>query len=346
MRHGVGVIGAGPGVAALHLPTLARVDDDLRVLHIADAGSGRAAGLAERTGATASSTVDALLADPRVEIVAICSPPEQHAAHVLAAIAAGKRAILCEKPLALTRQDAESVVEACRAAGAAIVVGTNHFFDPAWGRANHHLVAGVVRPQTLAITVALPPNGRYHELVAELDPAAGTLHPRPDWEDPDVAAAIVRRLLLGLGVHDFPILRDLAPRVERVVYARRVEPIGYAVGLLAGGVLVQLTAVMLSGGPDALWRMTIGTSDDRLDVEFRPAFTHDGSALVRVRAPGGRSVDYPRDTLDGYVSEWRTLLAMVRGEEAVEYDELLADALFAIDLADAAGDAMRAGARA
>ena len=64
MVWGVGVIGAGPGVSALHLPTLDRLADRFRVVHVADAGSGRAGELAARNGVPASSGTSALLADP------------------------------------------------------------------------------------------------------------------------------------------------------------------------------------------------------------------------------------------------------------------------------------------
>ena len=141
MTWGVGVIGGGPGVAALHLPTLDRVADLFTVVHLADLGSGRAAELAARIGASASQGTAALLADPAVEVVAICSPPSEHSRQIRECIAAGVRAILCEKPLATTREEAREVVEACRDAGVVILVGTNHFYDEAWERAKHHLVA-------------------------------------------------------------------------------------------------------------------------------------------------------------------------------------------------------------
>lgn len=344
MSVGVGLIGAGPGAAALHLPTLARLADRFTVVHIADGGSGRAASLAARSGARASSGIDELLSDPFVEVVAVCSPPDLHAEQVLGAVAAGKRGVLCEKPLALTHAAAEAVIAACRAAGTVLLVGTNHLFDPAWSRAKHHLVAGSGRVQTIAATLALPPNGRYHDVVTQFAPdAAPAARPQPDLGDPDRAASLVRQLVVGLGVHDLPLVRDLAPNLERVVYARPVGPIGYAVGFVASGILVQLNAVMLPEGADALWRITVGTETDELTVEFPPAFVHAGSAAVRVIDQYGRSTEYPVDAEDGYVAEWRAFAHLLDGAEPVEYGELLDDARYAIDVADAAADAVRAG---
>ena len=232
MPHGVGIVGAGPGVAALHLPTLARLSDDFEVVHIADGGSGRAEDLAARVGARSSSGIAELLADPAVEVVVLASPPAEHASQILAAVAAGKRAILCEKPLATTLEDADEVIAACRLAGTALLVGTNHLYDPAWGRAKHHLLAGGHKVRAITVTLALPPNGRYHDVVTELSaPAAAPGRGGPPLDVPQVAASVVRQLITGLAVHELPMLRDLAPTIERVVFARAIAPIGYVARL-------------------------------------------------------------------------------------------------------------------
>ncbi|MCI1020451.1 Gfo/Idh/MocA family oxidoreductase [Microbacterium sp. C5A9] len=343
MAYRVGVLGAGPGVSALHLPTLDRLPDLFRVVHIADGGSGRAEALARRAGARWSTGTAELLADPEVDVVAICSPPERHAEQILDAVAAGARTILCEKPLALTHDEADAVVDACRDAGVALVVGTNHLFDPAWGRARHHIAAEQAPVRAISITVSLPPNGRYHDVVTESLPGAVPARPAPDWRDAGFSAAVVRQLVLGLGVHDLPLLRDLAPRLDRVVFARPLAPIGYCIGFIAGDVLLRLSAVMLPAGADALWRLTVATGRDLVDVEFPPAFVHDGSARARVRHVDGRVSEYPPLPDDGYVAEWRVVAALAGGVEAVEYDEMLADAHYAIDLADAAALAVREG---
>ncbi|AXJ11660.1 dehydrogenase [Arthrobacter sp. PM3] len=336
MPWNVGIIGAGPGVAALHLPVLGRLADSFRVVHVADAGSGRARVLAEGPGARCSAGEAELLADGAVEVVAVCSPPGDHGRQVLAAVAAGKRAVFCEKPLATSRAEADEVIAACRAAGTILLVGTNHLFDAAWGRAKHHLVALEGRAQTISVTLALPPNDRYHRLVAEGGPFQPGRRGRPDLGDPAAAAGVLRQLLTGLAIHDLPAVRDIAPSIDEVIYARVAAPIGYLVGYRAGGILVQLALTMLPQGPDALWRMSIATSHDRIEVNFPPAFVHAGSAAARVRTADGQWTEYRRDPEDGYVAEWRLLASLLEGAVPVEYDELLADSHYAIDLADAA----------
>lgn len=336
MPWNVGILGAGPGVAALHLPVLGRLAELFRVVHIADAGSGRARGLAGQLGARWSEGEVELLADAEVEVVAVCSPPAEHGRQILAAVAAGKRAVFCEKPLATSKEEADEVIAACRAAGTVLLVGTNHLFDAAWGRAKHHLVALQGRVQAVSVTLALPPNDRYHRLVSQGGPFQAVRRGRPNLDDPAVAAEVLRQLLTGLAIHDLPAVRDIAPRIDEVVYARIAPPIGYLVGYRSGDVLVQLALTMLPEGPDSLWRMSVATSHDRVEVNFPPAFVHAGSAVTRVRSVDGLWTEYPRDPEDGYVTEWRLLASLLGGAAPVEYDELLADSHYALDLADAA----------
>ncbi|MEM9319044.1 MAG: Gfo/Idh/MocA family oxidoreductase [Pseudomonadota bacterium] len=64
-----------------------------------------------------------MLAEAQSDAVYISSTNEKHYSQALAAIAAGKH-VLCEKPVALTRAEAEEMVDAASAAG--VVFGTNH----------------------------------------------------------------------------------------------------------------------------------------------------------------------------------------------------------------------------
>ena len=64
-----------------------------------------------------------VLADSRVRAVVLATPHSVHVEQIIAAARAGK-AVLCEKPLALTRGDAQRAVEACQRAG--VVLGVGH----------------------------------------------------------------------------------------------------------------------------------------------------------------------------------------------------------------------------
>jgi predicted dehydrogenase len=76
-----------------------------------------------------SADFSAMLADPRVQAVVLATPHSLHVAQIVAAAAAGK-AVFCEKPLALTRADAERAVEACRQARVVLAVGQDKRFWP------------------------------------------------------------------------------------------------------------------------------------------------------------------------------------------------------------------------
>lgn len=80
---GVGILGAGPVTQAIHLPALARLQDILEVRHIMDVDAAVASSVAARVGATAGTSMAALLDDPAVDVVAICSPHQFHAFKVL-----------------------------------------------------------------------------------------------------------------------------------------------------------------------------------------------------------------------------------------------------------------------
>jgi len=52
-----------------------------------------------------------LVADPNVDVVDVCVPPESHAKWAIAALKAGK-SVVCEKPIALSLKDAQRMVDA------------------------------------------------------------------------------------------------------------------------------------------------------------------------------------------------------------------------------------------
>ena len=78
--------------------------------------------------ARAFPTVEALCADPAVEVVYIATPHQFHASQARLACAA-KKHVLVEKPMALTLEDCRAMNNAARDNGVQLVVGHSHSFD-------------------------------------------------------------------------------------------------------------------------------------------------------------------------------------------------------------------------
>jgi len=79
---------------------------------------------AARHGFALSTNLADALADPAVEAVFLATPHSLHVEQVIAVAQAGKP-VWCEKPLALTRAEAQRAVEACAAAGVVLASGNN-----------------------------------------------------------------------------------------------------------------------------------------------------------------------------------------------------------------------------
>ncbi|HEV7846270.1 MAG TPA: Gfo/Idh/MocA family oxidoreductase [Thermoleophilaceae bacterium] len=106
---GIGFLGCGRATATLHLPALARLDG-VEVVAVADLDEPRADEVARRHGiARVHEGIEELVGDERVELVAVCTPPRQHAEAALTALRAGRH-VLVEKPLCLDSDEGEALV--------------------------------------------------------------------------------------------------------------------------------------------------------------------------------------------------------------------------------------------
>jgi 1,5-anhydro-D-fructose reductase (1,5-anhydro-D-mannitol-forming) len=95
-----------------------------RVAAVFSSSADRASAYAEENRIPkAYSRLESLLDDPEIDVVYISTTNELHRDQALAAASAGKH-ILCEKPLALSLDDAHQMLNAAQAAN--VVFGTNH----------------------------------------------------------------------------------------------------------------------------------------------------------------------------------------------------------------------------
>lgn len=339
-KIGVGFLGAGPVTQAIHLPTLARLTDTFAVVHVNDIDATVAASVAARVGAAYSTTIDRLLDDPRVEVVAICSPHKFHAAQVIAACRAGKKAVLCEKPFAMSGEEATEIAAVSAETGVPIVVGAMHTFDPAWRAAVANWGDLPATSHTIRSSIVLPANARFEDFATEV--VTRPSFPPPDLDDVDVQAAMVHGGVMGLAIHDLPLVRAFLPRFDdvEVLRAHVIAPFGYQIVLIAGGKRIELhAAVTATWNPD--WTLEVFSDDQTLHIQFSPSYVQAGSGVTTIRSAGTASVFGPK-TANGYEGEWGDLAAIVRGEQEAPASQALIDDLrFAILLADAATQSVR-----
>jgi phthalate 4,5-cis-dihydrodiol dehydrogenase len=126
-RIRIGVAGLGRAFT-LMLPTLA-AHPRVELVAAADPrAEARDRFAADFAGARTYESVDALVADARVEAVYVATPHQHHANHARVAAAAGKH-LLVEKPMAISIDEAAAMTRVARENQVVLVVGPSHSFD-------------------------------------------------------------------------------------------------------------------------------------------------------------------------------------------------------------------------
>jgi predicted dehydrogenase/threonine dehydrogenase-like Zn-dependent dehydrogenase len=129
----VGFIGAGNYASSMLLPHLAKLDT-VQLTHVATTRSLSAVNAQRRFGFTsASTTAAAVLDDASLDAIFIVTRHDSHADLVCRALSTGK-AVFVEKPLALTRDELELIIETIASTGNdRLMVGFNRRFAPMLG---------------------------------------------------------------------------------------------------------------------------------------------------------------------------------------------------------------------
>src|SRR2546422_5775179 len=109
----IGVVGLGFGRA--HIPAFQA--NGCRVVAVCQRDVVGAKAVADRYGVPhVFERWEEMLERAKPELVVIATPPHLHRAIAVSALASGAH-VLCEKPLAMTRADAEAMMDAARRAG-------------------------------------------------------------------------------------------------------------------------------------------------------------------------------------------------------------------------------------
>jgi inositol 2-dehydrogenase len=193
-RLNVGLIGLGRLGRVYARDLTARIACT-RLVAVADVNETAAAEVArEFDVARRYSTPEEIISDGDVEAVVIVTPTSSHAAVTKAAAAAGK-AIFCEKPLAITMEEALAMREVVRQSGVFFQLGFMRRFDRGYVAAKEQLGAGAIGDAVVFKSTSRDP-----------------YPPSVEYANPKSSGG----LLIDMGIHDFDLARWFMGEVARV----------------------------------------------------------------------------------------------------------------------------------
>ena len=226
----VGVIGAGR-IGKLHLENLAVRIPSAEVVAVADVFVEAAKELGDRFGViTVSQDYREILSNNDIDAVIICSPTDTHAQYTIEAAEAGKH-IFCEKPLDLSLEKIQTVLDVVEKTGVQLMIGFNRRWDPNYARVKQVVSDGKIgEPHILKIT--------------SRDPSP----PPPEY------IAVSGGMFLDMTIHDFDMARFAVGSEVTEVYAKANVLVDPAIGK-AGDVDTAVIVLYFENG-------AIGTIDN------------------------------------------------------------------------------------
>ena len=199
MALGWAIIGAGRHSDSAMAPAIAAAED-AELVAVYSRDMDRARDFASRHAAGAAyDSLEALLGDPRVDVVYVANPNRLHAHTSVLAARAGKH-VLVEKPMAVSVEESVEVVRVCNAKGVKLGVGFHVRHHPGHVETRRLIQEGVLG--TVALVQA---HWGFGVRGAELPPPRTGLSEW--WGIPDMVGGA--SAMMGSGVHAVDDLRYL-----------------------------------------------------------------------------------------------------------------------------------------
>lgn len=144
MSLNIGVAGSGFITSFKHLPAFARLRHLGRVVALADPDSSLVAETASRFGIPRFYTdVEEMLAAEKLDVLDVCTPPRMHASIAKQGLQAGCH-VLLEKPMAVTVQECDEIIDLARASGRHVCVAHSDLFYPPFLKARRLVKEGAI----------------------------------------------------------------------------------------------------------------------------------------------------------------------------------------------------------
>lgn len=145
MQYGVkriGLIGCGKIAQVRHIPELA-AHPLAEIAGYYNPTESRARQMARLYGGKVYDSIDEMLSDPSVDAVVVSLANSAHADVSIRALLAGKD-VLCEKPMATTIEECESMVDTAGRSGRLLMIAQNQRLAPAHRKARELILQGAV----------------------------------------------------------------------------------------------------------------------------------------------------------------------------------------------------------
>jgi predicted dehydrogenase len=202
-RINYALVGAGAFGTGMLVPQMKKLKDRYFLRGIVSRNSAQGGNFARDNGVEVlASELQAVLDDPAFHLMVIATRHHEHAVQTIASLNAGKH-VFVEKPLAITWEELDAVVEAYDAAGRkpTLLVGFNRRFSPALTA-----VRGAVSGRRAPLVIEYRLNGGYI--------------PADSW----VQGAQGGGRNIGEACHMYDVFRSLAGSPVRTITATAIDP--------------------------------------------------------------------------------------------------------------------------
>jgi len=171
-RLSIGIIGLG-GVAQAHLQAYELLNN-VAIVSVCDVRADVAETIAKKYQAQAYSDYRKLLNAGGIDLALVLTPASTHREIVEAVAAAGIH-VFCEKPIAVTLEDAEAMVAACKQAKVKLFYGSCYRYLPAIVKAKQLIQSGAIGDVQLMTEQLIGGHGKenYTELLPIHYPIGG-----------------------------------------------------------------------------------------------------------------------------------------------------------------------------
>jgi len=141
-RIGVALVGAGR-IGVVHLNNIL-ANQRFDLLYVVDAVEAAAKSAVTRTPhAKAVTTIDEVIADPKVQAVVICTPTAQHRDVIVKSVRA-KKSVMCEKPISLNINEIDECYNEAKKNGVPLLCGYQRRSDPSFRKLHESARSGTI----------------------------------------------------------------------------------------------------------------------------------------------------------------------------------------------------------